>query len=195
MSFDKAIASKVVGHALVKMFSKENVMAAIGMEHDDKGDDFWRAQTYSVVARFYDYVLYQMGLALTLDRDDLTPEQFGLVMYGINTALRDGVTYQVVRDWWLCEGQLLHNAAFTAKHEAERLATLRMRVLVFFDQARPRFLAKKDGEFTLTTDEQEALNFPICGQTQMSKDWKERMSAEFGYLLSKFPGATSVKVI
>ena len=195
MIFDTAVAAKLVGHSLVKMFSKDSVMAAIGMEQDDKGDEFWKTQTYSVVSRFYAYVLHQMKLPLTLEREQLSLEQFGLVMFGVHSALRDGVSYLEVRDWWLCEGQLLHNAAFTAKREAERLATKGMRVLVFFDAARPRFLAEQEGEVTLTTELADAKVFPVLSAAQVTDEWKANMAAEFGYLLSKFPGSTSVKLV
>ncbi|KWU23366.1 hypothetical protein [Burkholderia cenocepacia] len=195
MIFDNAIAAKLLGHSLLKLFSRETVMAAIGMEADDQGEDFWKTQTYTVVSRFYAYVLHQLGLPLTLDRENLTLEQFGLVTFGVQSALREGTTYLAVRDWWLCEGQILHNAAFSAKREAERLAKRGMRVMVFFDAARPRFLADGEGEFTLTTDNAQAKVFPVLSATQLTDEWKANMAAEFGYLLSKFPGATGVKLV
>lgn len=208
-------ASKMLSGKLARLFNKEELVEILGLA-EEKDEDFWNTQKLTVVARFYAYLQNHLGIPFTDERDTLSDEKLAHMSLIAEHFMQNGLTYKVVRTWWLEEGVYLHKKQYTVKHEQERADSLCIKALFFFEGEQPRFLGYThvvdvetnplglEGPESLTptrmatlfpaNEEDKAHAFPVYSITELSKQSLLEQARAFESLRKKF-GAKEVKLI
>jgi hypothetical protein len=183
-----------LGAILAKLTTRDNIAKVLGIT-DEQPEEFWAVQEKTAKNRFFSYLLHDLGLPLTLERKGLELSQAALVITRAYRLLEKGLTYDVVRNWWLSQGTYLHHRSFEAKREAEHLASLCVRVMVEFPEGRPKFLAYDERYLPILVDQladaHEATVFSIA---QLHKDQLVFDADDFRGLVGQL-NATGVKLL
>ena len=194
MTCGDELAKPVLGATLHELFNQEEVTRILGLA-EPQDDAFWKIQRNAVAQRFLSYLLFKLGMPLTLERPGMTLDESSNLQALARAYLAEGLTYEKVRAWWLTQGKILHSRAFALKHEQEMLATRCLRVLCFFENRRPLWLNySADGTPTLHENREEAFEFMVSSSTELLPQTCERLTDEFK-VMGKIIGATSVKVL
>ena len=179
--------------AISLMATKEQVIEALGLK-EDKSEEFWEIQLFTVRNRFLAYLLYKHRLDLTL----FTGHVDGFTRMDLASTAEDllakGVNYTFIRNWWKSMGTYLHNRAFDAKREREKIAKMDVVVLVFFEKGRPYYLTYKDNKTSLVADVKDAHGFPIMSISELDKNYLANAAKDFDAVVKEF-GATHVKLL
>lgn len=179
---------------LSRLATKEQVIEALGLK-EEQDEEFWKIQFFAVKNRFLSYLLFKLRLDLTLVAAEELDDQVEMDL--ISTAedmLEQGITYSFVRDWWQNMGTYLHNRAFDAKREQDKLNKMDIVVLVFFQKGRPFYLTYQGHEPTLVEDMNIAHGFPLLSVNDLNKHNLVERAADFEAVVRKL-GATHVKLL
>lgn len=209
-------ASKMLGGKLARLFNQDEIAGLLGLA-EEKDDEFWKSQKLTVVARFYAFLQNHLGIPFTVERDTLADEKLAHMGLLAEHFMQTGLTYKVVRNWWLEEGAYLHKKAYVVKHEQERADSMCIKVLFFFEGDKPRYLGYahfvdvetapldsvelKSGmaitrAATLypVNEEAKAHAFPVYSLSELTKHSLLEQAKAFESLRKKF-GAKEVKLI
>ena len=186
MKFDPALAAKLLTHTLNKLFSREAVVLALGMGSEAHDDEFWLAQSRTVTTRFHTYCLASLGLPLTLERDALTAEQFGLLTFVAQLSLRQGFTYSDLYLWWRNEGQYLHTAAYASKKREAVLASKCIHVMVFFESGPPKYLSDEASGYALVDSPEKAGEVAVLHEKDLERSSLDYNASQFVSVLKKY---------
>lgn len=181
--------------ALRVLYNRDDVARVLGVL-EEKTDEFWEQQRRTVMHRFYSFLLAQLGLPQTLEKEALDLTTAARIHEAATAALDSGLTYETVRRWWLLQGRFLHTSAFNAEHERKRVENSRLSVLVFFEGSRPLWLGinSETHEPVLLEDKEAAHAFPVYSVTDLTPAGLDRAAENFKVLVCKL-GATHVKVL
>lgn len=193
---EQRTAQQQCSTALARMASRQVVIDTLGITEPDQFDDeFWRIQIFTVIHRFYCWCAQQMGMDMGVERLQLDDASAKRIEHAAQAALQRGMTYADVRAWWLREGNFLHAQAVDARRERERIASMRLVVLLFFPEGRPYYLGVgADGNLTKVGDARDAKHYPVLRAAELDKqallETAERFNGVVGLL-----GAKSAKVL
>lgn len=190
----KSAAMSRLNAKLNSLANKDELIRMFNIQ-EEKSDEFWRIQCFTVINRFFTYILHHAGLPLTTNREALSDEDCELFYVKAENYMSNGLSYKEVRDWWLLKGSFLHKEAYTAKYEAEDLLTRRLVVLMFFETGRPYYLAFDEaGEPVLKENAEDAYQFPVVRVGQLEKRYLEEAVENFKVAQERV-GAVKVKVL
>lgn len=188
--------------ALHQLATKEQVMSALGMEEDTQDEEFWKIQFFTVKNRFLSYLLFKHRLDMTLVAEERLDDEVEMDL--LSTAedmLQHGITYTFIRTWWKIVGTYLHNRAFEAKREQEKLNKMDIVVLVFFSKGhhlspkgRPYYLAFKGLDMVMVEDKKDAHGFPIMSANDIERNALIANAVDFESVVKRL-GATHLKLL
>lgn len=179
---------------LHRLASIEDIRVLLGIT-TEMPTEFWVTQKYTVAQRFFSYLLHKFQLPLATQREELTFEVCNELEEKARELLDKGLHYAIVREWWLVQGNYMHNRAYEARHEAERLASAATVVLVFFEGRRPLYLRyAEDGVVELKERREDAHQFTVYSLTELQSEHLEVAAKDFDVLVAMH-GATHVKIL
>lgn len=178
---------------LATMATKEQVIKALGIT-EEKDEEFWEIQLFTVRNRFLSYLLYKHRIDMTLVAGGMDTLTIYDLAHTAENLLEQGVDYTFIRQWWKQMGTYLHNRAFDAKRERDKIAKMDIVVLVFFEKGRPFYLTYEDNKTSLVAEKEEAYGFPIMSITSLDKKYLAEAAKDFDAVVKEF-GASYVKLL
>jgi hypothetical protein len=179
---------KALGKALAALATREHISEVLGLT-EQKPEEFWRIQKFSVASRFFAYIRWMAGESVAQQYHYLSDSEAIHYRDVVQEYLAEGLTYHTIRNWWLSQGAFLNRIEMDAIHEKEYLAELVSRVLVFLESGPPQYLAYDENyRPKLVATAGEAHQFQVLSVRETEKCQAESRAEEFSGLLHMVNG-------